>query len=89
MEAFLLQDVSNSGNRGRPPLAREVYYKQDVVLSDSGVELGEIVMEPQSNGTVVLTAVVDGNEQKIVFGKAKGRRPSKAKKATKRTRNAE
>lgn len=80
METFCTQDVSNSGNRGRPPLAREHYYKHEVILDESGeVELGELTMEPQANGTVVLTAVVNGTEQQVIFGKAKGR-PRKASK---------
>lgn len=86
MEAFLTQDVSNAGRRGRPPLAREVYYRHEVVLDESGeVELGELTMEPQKNGTVILTAVVNGTEQSIVFGKPKGR----PRKTTKKNRKAE
>lgn len=83
---FQTHDVTNEGRRGRPshPVAREL--RRELILSGSGVELGEVELEAQENGSVILTAVVDGRKKSFTFSakakvaKAKPRK-ARAKKA--------
>lgn len=79
MKAFQTQNVANRGNRGRPPLARRAERRHELVLNDKGAELGELVLEAQKDGSVVLTATVNGKKREVVFSAVKATRPAKAK----------
>lgn len=83
MDAMCLtQDVSNAGYRGRPPLAREVYYRHELVMDAKGNELGELVLEPQEDGSVSVSAVVGGKTRTFSFpAPASKPRKARAKKA--------
>lgn len=80
-KTFHLQNIANRGNRGRPPLPREVNRMHELVLNSRGVELGELEIEPDESGAVVITAVIDGKSKSITF-------PAPARKPARKARPA-
>lgn len=85
MKAFATQNVANRGNRGRPPLPKRVERRQELILNDKGAELGELTLEAQKDGSVVLTATVNGRKREVVFSAVKAvGRPRKATPAAKK-----
>lgn len=71
MELYTL-NVANTGKRGRPSIPKPHAILHEKVLNSRKVPLGDLILEPQSDGSVKLKAVVNGKAKVFSFPAVKG-----------------
>ena len=68
---FSTLNIANDGKRGRPPFQKDHDLIHDKVFGSNGAELGELMLEPDGKGGIILTAVINGRSKTVSFpGKA-------------------
>lgn len=85
MNAFQLHNITSVGKRGRPAFPRTRTSHVERVLSDKGAELGLFSLEPQSDGSVLLRAIIDGKTKTITYPAKAAPRTARARKVAKAT----